>query len=375
MADQPLEAESRFPPHWIPESEMPAEVVVAMDRWAERWPTLPLGDSNNMRDVGIHSMRFHSLPLSKQYPDSGVEYAEMLQRHSQTLADLIAMSESDSNASLIVMTRSWSTRDPKPTERVEWLDRLFPATYLCSMLADPDDEPDEFGQIWAHVYVSIVQPNAPELVSLFILVADEIAMNVAIFPPSLDWMYEPYDGGADVSCLTESQIEDLESAHPDWVPGDYVYKNYPREPEDGLTWEFESHGMSESAARRLAEVAEEENLLSTNGHVHDPRRTLTIRLNREDAQLADMIIKNQPRLVAEWRESELTEVSPEQAKAKLDERFSLFDALDEFLNEDGYRMPIEAVNGALPGKFWDPQHDYTGIDGTASEEIPSASDN
>ena len=41
--------------------------------------------------------------------------------------------------------------------------------------------------------------------------------------------------------------------------------------------------------------------------------------------------------------------------------------IDEFLDEVGYRHPAEAQNGHLPRHFWNPRHNYNGIEGSAAD--------
>lgn len=308
--------------------------------------------------LGISHLRLHSLPQSKQFPDVGVEYAELLHRSSLTLKQLFLSSGKNLSEPLLLVTSS-ASGSSDPTPRDQWLERLVPSALLCSVRTDYD--PTDSEEIWAHMYIREVQRDDIQLTSALILVADEIAWGVMIAPASVDWVYMPYAGGADILGAPESVLADLRDSHPDWLPSPEATKWRSAVYPDTPGWEFRAADMPEATARRLAEVAEAEDLLLTNGIVVDPRKELTIGLGRSDAQLLRIILTNEPGEVYDYSVDQVIRLTPAEAANRLHCQTALDGDIDEFLTGYGYRHPVEAVNGAIPGRLWDPESDYTGI--------------
>jgi hypothetical protein len=57
--------------------------------------------------------------------------------------------------------------------------------------------------------------DAPALDRLLRLVADHVTSDVIITNSELNWLYHPYDGGADIIANSAAQRDQLRTAHPD----------------------------------------------------------------------------------------------------------------------------------------------------------------
>ena len=183
-------------------------------RWARTWGDCrPIGHELRgcLQDRWV---RFHSLPGSKRYADSGDEYAELMRRHLTVLGELLPRDGADEERALLVLTASWSG-DPGPAPRAAELSLALPdAAHWTSILTD-DSVPGE--ETWTHLWVSITRLHSRELSRLLRLVADYGTAGVIITTPEMSWLYHPYDGGADVIATTAGHRDQLRCAHSDWL--------------------------------------------------------------------------------------------------------------------------------------------------------------
>jgi hypothetical protein len=56
-----------------------------------------------------------------------------------------------------------------------------------------------------------------DLVRLLRLVADDVTDGVIITTAEMDWLYAPYDGGADVIAASSKHRNRLRHAHQEWL--------------------------------------------------------------------------------------------------------------------------------------------------------------
>lgn len=149
-------------------------------------------------------VRFHSLPGSKRYADTPAEYEALLDRHTEVLRWL----EHEYGAKQLVVFVGWhGTTPPDPA----WLDshglrlRHWRSWTLPDSLVERID-----------CYASEVDSTSG-LVPLLLAVADEERTGVIIAPVNLQWLYHPYDGGADIVTDTTSRRDILRALHPEWL--------------------------------------------------------------------------------------------------------------------------------------------------------------
>jgi hypothetical protein len=78
-----------------------------------------------------------------------------------------------------------------------------------------DSEPEE--PAWKHLWVSVSKLSEPHLPALFRLVADDVAGGVIVTSPAMYWLYDPYDGGADVIAASSEQRDGHRHRHAEWL--------------------------------------------------------------------------------------------------------------------------------------------------------------
>lgn len=174
--------------------------------WESKWPASePIG--YRLR-VSHHDrwVRFHSLPGSKRYAEGQSEYDEILHRHHTVLAELLAGSPPDS---LVVIAGDWGDRD----FAVGWSKRHVPGAWPWRLFADADDDHESGLCFFFWVKTGLVDA---ELDALLVATADDQGRFV-LAPADLDWLYCPYDGGADVILASPVERDILRERHADWL--------------------------------------------------------------------------------------------------------------------------------------------------------------
>jgi hypothetical protein len=87
------------------------------------------------------------------------------------------------------------------------------AAYWTSVLTDTSDPEST----WTHLWASQTRLHEQDLSQLLRLVADDETSGVIITTAAMDWLYHPYDGGADVIAETSSHRDQLRRAHQAWL--------------------------------------------------------------------------------------------------------------------------------------------------------------
>jgi hypothetical protein len=131
-------------------------------------------------------------------------------RHHTVLGKLSAGSD------FLVVTTDWSESEalasPLSPRRAEVAPR---AQHWRTFVENADLNSDE--QIYMQLYVESWGLDSPELDPLLRAVADDELANVIMAPPGLDWLYHPYDGGADVILPTSEQRDALRVEYRSWL--------------------------------------------------------------------------------------------------------------------------------------------------------------
>ena len=142
-------------------------------------------------------VRFHSLPSGKRYATTTAEAVEVRRRHLDVLAELRT-----SGSPLVVIAQDYAPGDGF----ARWVARALPAAELWRAVPSTDREPESTYWIGTHF----------DLETLLEAVAGGDTGSVIIADETLEWLYHPYDGGADVITATTAERDDLATRHVEW---------------------------------------------------------------------------------------------------------------------------------------------------------------
>ncbi|MEY9904868.1 hypothetical protein ABIA35_001084 [Catenulispora sp. MAP12-49] len=187
------------------------DIAAFNDTWLRSWPGItPVAHPLRSR-FPSRWVRFHSLPESKRYATSDAEHAEILHRHHTILAALTRHPAPESQR-LVVITCSWSdTSRPVPRDSA-----VATAMPIADHWRSDDLATDPGFHSWQHHYASVTTLASTDLDRLLMTVADDMTGGVLIVGPGLNWLYHPYDGGADVIAESTDDRDRLATAFPDW---------------------------------------------------------------------------------------------------------------------------------------------------------------
>ena len=153
-------------------------------------------------------VRFHTLPDSKRYPESELEYQEIFRRHN-----LLLRSVTDLNPILVVVPEYSENREASQPEIN--LQALFSMTSPWVTLKQHEDD-DPMENYW-HLHVAKVAYSGAELNGLFRLVANDEVGNILILCITKNVLYHPYDGGADVILPSSEKRDIVKEKYKEWL--------------------------------------------------------------------------------------------------------------------------------------------------------------
>lgn len=184
--------------------EVSARAAHLTDLWERTWPMAgPLG--YELRVVyGDRWVRFHSLPESKRYAENDAEHAEILRRHRTVLGELHG---SAGPADPWVIAADWGSED----FAAGWSKRHLPTAWPWRRRQSEDDPDAGFIYFWGASGLSDADLDA-----LLRAAADDKG-RFLIGAPDLEWLYCPYDGGADVLLPTAVERDGLKKRHAGWL--------------------------------------------------------------------------------------------------------------------------------------------------------------
>lgn len=193
----------------LPGKSCDGEMQEISTAWASNWPGAEPGEILREK-FPDRWVRFHSLPDAQRYAQSEDDYDVLLARHHAVLRDLPGFDEFGE-----VLTVSFSgSLASSPVERTALLATLLPgAAYWRSVAIGNIRE----GFYWVHAYISRFTPRADVLDPLLLEVSDDRVGDVMIAPKGFEWIYSPYDGGADVFLPSMQERDQLAQAHADWL--------------------------------------------------------------------------------------------------------------------------------------------------------------
>lgn len=174
-----------------------------------------------MRDAGVkHWQRFHSLPKSKQYPDSKAEMRTVIAR-----ANAMAYATLGREDAWLV---TWAFEDadyiePAPEDIRRWLDRneatqkrRFQRYALCPTGMSFYDEEDRGFRL---IHAAPVRWGDRRFVPLLREIALDAAHSTWLWMSNhTGAVFSPYDGGADLFLPTAEQVVQARARWSDWLP-------------------------------------------------------------------------------------------------------------------------------------------------------------
>ncbi|WP_264032323.1 hypothetical protein [Cellulosimicrobium sp. SH8] len=153
-------------------------------------------------------VRFHSLPDSKRDADTEEEERMLLDRHHHVLAALRGSSDE-----VVVVLLRWDGQGRfRASREFRRLSRIwsFWRTFVDETTADDEDE-----AITASAFVRRLPATRAALDPWFRRAADDADVFV-ITNDAVDWVYAPYDGGADVITPTAEARDALSDRYSAW---------------------------------------------------------------------------------------------------------------------------------------------------------------
>jgi len=174
------------------------------DLWDQTWPMASPHGYELRIAYSDHWVRFHSLPESRRYADSDAEYAEILRRHRTVLQELHGSADL---TDLWVIAVDWGSDDLA----AGWSKGRPPSAWPWQRRQAEDDPDAGFNYFWAASGLADASID-----SLLLPAADDEGRFV-IGAPDLEWLYCPYDGGADVLLPSAVERDALKERHADWL--------------------------------------------------------------------------------------------------------------------------------------------------------------
>lgn len=347
-------------------NEPTAETLAAVSaEWDARWaPAAPGTRESYLFGSGI-SLLFDRLPTLHTHAEQAVEYAETVFR---SLSLLRALSDTVTDRRVFVSSFSWSN-GPDPVGRDSWIERFLPATLWHSTverswMADPD-APDEL-PVYEHTWVTELSLDDPALAAAVTLAAN--GEDLVVYPRDASWVFTSVEAGAHVR-TGGGRASLLVKQCSEWV-GKATHERPTKVSLDDVRgWQIDFSYLDERAAGQILDLAETQGLLPwpVQGRLVDPRDELIVSLSREQGQRLRILTSDEPGVVVDDWTGSSHEMTPAMVREEMEGGHASLGDLDEFLDEVGYRHPAEAQNGHLPRHFWNPRHNYDGIEGSAAE--------
>jgi len=193
------------------QGEISARAAELTSKWMKRWPEFapsPRGQTHLHAGYSRGYVRFHSLADHSQGRFTEAEMAEAMTRHEVALADLIELA---GDPVVLVIAADWGKDDFFGA----WSRTIFPGSWPWLRWRDPGDEEDDpFTYFWVTPINSLAS-----LIGPLERVVEEQG-HVYITDAGMNWIYFPYDGGADVYSASIEIATTLRERHSDWLPPD-----------------------------------------------------------------------------------------------------------------------------------------------------------
>ena len=156
-------------------------------------------------------IRFHSLPESKRYPGDETEFQTVLHRHNVVLDELAEPDEE------LVFSSTEYSETPHPIRDDRALTQLDPNAHFWRTIAKHKVDNDEAYPNYWHLFMSVGSWKSGNFDAILRVVADWTIANVMILSTANQWVYYPYDGGADVILQSSETRDQLRSLFASWL--------------------------------------------------------------------------------------------------------------------------------------------------------------
>ena len=193
------------------QGEISARAAGLTSRWMRQWPEFapsPGGQTHVHSGYSRGYVRFHSLADHGRGRFTEAEMVEAMTRHAVALADLIELA---GDPSLLVIAADWGKYDLFGA----WSRKVFPDSWPWLKWRDAgDEEGDPFTYFWVTPISTL-----PSLIGPLERVVEEQG-HVYVTDAGMNWIYSPYDGGADIYSTSIDIARTLRERHSDWLPAD-----------------------------------------------------------------------------------------------------------------------------------------------------------
>lgn len=176
--------------------------------YPEAWPIGYL-----LRSAGVeHWVRFHSLPLSKRYPETDEERALLLGRQNE-----LAVAVLSEGSTCWLVQSCWVTPEGY-TEHADEAEafretREYPLQQAFTFCED-DDEPVS---VW-NVMATSTSWKRGAFDATLLRIADWQAAPTLWVSAKDGAVFAPYDGGVDLFLPAAAKVDELRSTYADWLP-------------------------------------------------------------------------------------------------------------------------------------------------------------
>jgi hypothetical protein len=184
------------------------EIEDFKDYWARNYPECPPLGWRFKQVYQDRWLRIHSLPASKRYAESEVEYQEVFRRQNTVLAELFEEGEE-----FFLITSAFSLTPERVSSSAEIV-KLFPDSRELESVHLGDEDG---GERYCHLSICKLKWFKDSLNSLLGLVADWREVNVIFVGFKQQRLFYPYDGGADIIVATAEARDELRERFADWL--------------------------------------------------------------------------------------------------------------------------------------------------------------
>lgn len=189
------------------------DIIRIDELWSARYPGLePRAES--LKDLYPQCwLRFYSLNGGVRYPSGPEELQGIINRHTTVLESLITSDY------IFVLTSQW-TKDANPSEDdIKKHAEVYQGSYWLSFQEDPEEDDPEF-IMYRHIYAERLQWRKRSVDDILSDVAQDKTRGVILASENMDWLYHPYDGGADVITQNETTLDMHKRRFPKWLADD-----------------------------------------------------------------------------------------------------------------------------------------------------------